>query len=474
VTRPNILLVVADDHAANAVGCYGGPHAVTPRIDSLAAEGMRFTACGCTNSLCAPSRATILTGTYNHVNGVTTLSTEFDARQPGFPGLLRDSGYRTALIGKWHLGHGGVHDPQGFDHWEVLPDQGDYHDPTFLTMDGGSHVRPGYATDLITDLSLEWLDSVEDSGDPWCLLVQHKAPHRPWEPAPRHADLTFESAGLAPETFLDDYTGRASAAREARMRVGRDLNREDLKTDPPDGVDAAGYARWALDRYLTDYLRCVVALDEGVGRLLDRLDEAGQAQDTVVVYTSDQGFFLGEHGWYDKRFMYAESLQMPLLVRYPRMVAPRSVSDALVLNVDFAQTLLALAGVPALDRMQGRSMVPLLRGASAADAGWRESSYYRYWEHLDGCHRVAAHRGVRTRDRKLVHYYGSGCGQPGASAEEIDEEWELFDLERDPRELDSVVDDPAYAPDLNRLRAELDAVATSLGDTVPTTMKETT
>jgi arylsulfatase A-like enzyme len=466
--RPNILLVVADDHAANAVGCYGGPHAVTPRIDTLARDGMRFTACGCTNSLCAPSRATILTGTYNHVNGVTTLSTEFDARQPAFPGLLRDAGYRTALIGKWHLGHGGVHDPQGFDHWEVLPDQGEYHDPELLTMDGGSHVRPGYATDLITDLSLDWLRSVEGEDDPWCLLVQHKAPHRPWEPAPRHADLTFESAGAEPETFFDDYSHRADAAREARMRVGRDLNREDLKTDPPDGLDPTAYARWALDRYLTDYLRCVVAVDEGVGRLLDHLDETGQAEDTVVVYTSDQGFFLGEHGWYDKRFMYAESLQMPLLVRYPRLVAPGSESDALVLNVDFAQTVLELAGVPALDRMQGRSMVPLLDGADPAAVGWRESAYYRYWEHLDGSHGVAAHRGVRTRDRKLVHYYGSGCSQPGASAEPRPEQWELFDLDRDPAELHSVHDDPTYADDLAGLRAELDRLATCLGDTVPT------
>jgi arylsulfatase A-like enzyme len=479
VTRPNILLVVADDHAANAVGSYGGPHAVTPRIDTLATDGMRFTACGCTNSLCAPSRATILTGTYNHVNGVTTLSTEYDARQPAFPELLRDAGYRTALVGKWHLGHGGIHDPRGFDHWEVLPDQGDYHDPEFLTMDGGSHVRPGYATDLITDLSVDWLRSVEESDPhaPWCLLVQHKAPHRPWEPAPRHAELTFASAGVAPETFFDDYSDRASAAAEARMRVGRDLNREDLKADPPSGadrdVDPAAYAQWALDRYLTDYLRCVAAVDEGVGRLLDHLDETGQAENTVVIYTSDQGFFLGEHGWYDKRFMYAESLQMPLLVRYPRLVEPGSESDALVLNVDFAQTILELAGVPALERMQGRSMVPLLGGASSTDAGWRESAYYRYWEHLDGCHRVAAHRGLRTHDRKLVHYYGSGCGQPGASAEETGEEWELFDLERDPRELHSVLDDPDYASDLARLRAELDAVALSLGDTVPTTIKET-
>ncbi len=472
MTRPNLLLVVADDHAANAVGCYGGPHAVTPRIDSLARDGMRFTECGCTNSLCAPSRATILTGTYNHVNGVTTLSTEFDAAaQPAFPALLRDAGYRTGLIGKWHLGHGGVHDPRGFDHWEVLPDQGEYHDPTFLTMDGGSHVRPGYATDLITDLSLGWLEetAAADPDAPWCLLVQHKAPHRPWEPAERHADLTFGSAGSEPATFFDDYENRSTAARDARMRVGRDLNREDLKGDPPLEVvaDPTAYARWALDRYLTDYLRCVVAVDEGVGRLLDHLDATGQADDTVVLYTSDQGFFLGEHGWYDKRFMYAESLRMPLLVRYPRLVPPGSESDALVLNVDFAQTLLDLADVPALDRMQGRSMVPLLAGGGGT-AGWRESTYYRYWEHLDGSHHVAAHRGVRTRDRKLVHYYGSGCGQPGASDVRTPEEWELFDLGRDPAELRSVHDDPAYADDLARLRAELDRLATDLGDDVPT------
>ncbi len=468
--RPNLLLVVADDHAANAVGCYGGPHRVTPQIDRIAADGIRFDACGCTNSLCSPSRAAILTGTYNHVNGVTTLSTEFDARQPVFPGLLREAGYRTALIGKWHLGHGGVHDPRGFDHWEVLPDQGAYHDPEFMTMDGGSHVRRGYATDLITDLSLDWLQQAQETDPeaPWCLLVQHKAPHRPWQPAARHADL-FDAVALdVPPTFFDDYQHRASAAREARMRVARDLNAEDLKAEPPAGLDPIGYAHWAYRRYLLDYLRCVVAVDEGVGRLLDHLDATGQADDTVVVYTSDQGFFLGEHGWYDKRFMYAESLQMPFVLRYPRLVEPGSVSDALVLNVDIAQTMLDLAGVEGHPRMQGRSMVPLLTGDSAEQVGWRTSAYYRYWEHLDGIHRVAAHRGVRTRDRKLVHYYGSGCGQPGASTVETPPEWELFDLDRDPQEMHSVHDDPAYADDLITLRAELDRLAVELGDEIPT------
>jgi arylsulfatase A-like enzyme len=464
--RPNILLVVADDHAANAVGSYGG-HDVTPHIDRLAREGARFAECGCTNSLCSPSRATILTGTYNHVNGVTTLSTEFDARQPTFPELLRDAGYRTALVGKWHLGHGGVHDPRGFDHWEVLPDQGAYHDPEFLTMGGGSHVREGYATDLITDLALDWIGSVQGGDEPWCLLVQHKAPHRPWQPAERHARLFEQDVIAPPATFGDDHTHRAVAAREARMRVARDLNEEDLKQPPPDGLDQDAHAQWAFRRYILDYLRCVTAVDEGVGRLLDHLDATGQAQDTVVVYTSDQGFFLGEHGWYDKRFMYRESLQMPLLVRYPPLVPPSTVSDALVLNVDFAQTFLDLAGVPAHPRMQGRSLRPLLTGRTAEECGWRDTAYYRYWEHLDGIHNVAAHRGVRTREYKLVHYYGSGCGQPGASDEATQPEWELFDLLEDPREMHSRADDPAYADTLARMRVVLDALAAELGDTVP-------
>ena len=367
--RPNILLVVADDHAANAVGCYGGPYAVTPSIDRIAREGIRFDECGCTNSLCAPSRATILTGTYNHVNGVTTLSAEYDARQPAFPGLLQEAGYRTAIIGKWHLGHGEEHDPRGFDHWEVLPGQGRYVDPVFLTRDGLRHVRKGYATDVITDLSLDWLRQAGGGDSPWCLLVQHKAPHRPWTPAERHADLFEDADPDLPATFFDDYSHRSTAAREARIRVARDLGKKDLKQDPPEGLEGDDYARWAFRRYIVDYLRCVVALDEGVGRLLDFLDETGQADDTVVVYTSDQGFFLGEHGWYDKRFMYRESLQMPLVLRYPRLVGRGSVSDALVLNVDFAQTLLDLAGVDPHPRMQGRSMRPLLEGRSPEEAG---------------------------------------------------------------------------------------------------------
>lgn len=410
----------------------------------------------------------MLTGTHSHVNGVTTLSTPFDARQPAFPALVQKAGYRTGLVGKWHLGHGSHHDPRGFDHWEVLPDQGDYYDPEFLTMDGGSHVRSGYATDVITDLALAWLDSTRVDPRPWCLLVQHKAPHRSWEPAPRHAHW-YEDADFAlPETFFDDYSHRAAAAREAQMRIDRDLWPEDLKEPVPDGLAGAARSRWIYRRFLIDYLRCVAAVDESVGRLLDWLDRHGASRDTVVVYTSDQGFFLGEHGWFDKRFMFAESLRIPLLIRYPDEVAPRSVCDEIVLNVDLAQTFLDLAGVTAPPRMQGRSVRELLRGQCPSD--WRRVAYYRYWEHLDGIHRVGAHCGIWTRRHKLVHYYGDGGGQAGASSERRSPEWELFDLERDPREMHSVYDDPAYAVVADRLRRELVRQIRQVGDELPATL----
>ncbi|MGH2401576.1 MAG: sulfatase family protein, partial [Candidatus Limnocylindria bacterium] len=387
--RPNIVCVMADDHAAHAISAYGSVINETPGIDRLAIEGMRFDACFCTNSICSPSRATILTGTYNHVNGVTTLDTRLDNRLPAFPGMLREAGYQTALVGKWHLGHGGIHDPAGFDYWTVLPDQGDYHDPTFLEPGGRSVVREGYATDLITDLALQWIDE-RDPDRPFLAMVQHKAPHRSWEPAARHASLYQDTEIPEPATLRDDYLGRSTAAVEARMRL-RDLTEEDLKGLVPAGLTEDEELRWRYQRYIKDYLRCVAALDENVARLLDFLDDQGLADGTVVVYTSDQGFFLGDHGWYDKRFMYEESLRMPLLVRYPREVAPGTSSGAMVLNVDFAQTFLDLAGVEPARPMQGRSLLRLLRGEMPPD--WRRSMYYRYWMHLDGSHGVRAHRG---------------------------------------------------------------------------------
>jgi arylsulfatase A-like enzyme len=460
--RPNILLIMSDDHAANAIGSYGSRINTTPNIDRLADQGMRFDGAACTNALCAPSRASILTGTYSHVNRVTTLQTHIDASQPSFPQMLRDGGYRTGLVGKWHLGHGGIHDPQGFDYWEVLNDQGEYHDPVFFTADGERR-RSGYATDVITDLALDWAGGL--AGDePWCLMVNHKAPHRPWSPAPRHANLYDDVDIPLPDTFFDDYEGRASAARNARMRVARDLNVTDVKGTPPDGLSDDDRARWYYRRYIVDYLRCVAAIDENVGRVLDWLDETGQAENTVVLYTSDQGFFLGEHGWYDKRFMYTESLQMPLLVRYPPLVPAGTVNRDIVLNVDFAQTFLDLAGVEPHPRMQGRSIVPLLSGDRPAD--WRRSAYYRYWEHLDGNHNVPAHCGVWTERYKLVHYYGFGAGQPGASEQVSSEEWELFDLREDPAELRSVYADPTYALVIDELTAELHRLQKELDDTL--------
>jgi arylsulfatase A-like enzyme len=461
-SRPNVVLVMADDHAAHAIGAYGSRINQTPGIDRLAHQGMRFDACFCTNSICSPSRATILTGTYNHVNGVTTLTTPFDARQPTFPAIFQDAGYRTALVGKWHLGHGGNHDPTGFDWWTVLPDQGDYHDPTFLEAGGRRVVRSGYATDVITDVALDWIDA-GDRDRPFLALVHHKAPHRSWEPAPRHQAL-FDEPVPEPPTLRDDYVGRSTPAVEARMRLW-DLTEEDLKGIVPPGLTDDEELVWRYQRYIKDYLRCVAALDENVARILDYLDERGLAEDTVVIYTSDQGFFLGDHGWFDKRFMYEESLRMPFLVRYPRLIAPGSTSDAIVLNVDVAQTLLELAGVEPRSPMQGRSLVPLLRGERPPE--WRTSIYYRYWMHLDGSHGVWAHRGVRTDRYKLVHYYGDALDQPGTRDEPRPEVWELFDLQADPYELHSLHDDPAHAGLLGQLRAELDRLVADVGDVDP-------
>ena len=456
--RPNILFVMADDHAAHAIGAYGSRVNQTPHLDRLAAAGMRFDNCFCSNSICAPSRAAILTGTYNHVNGVTTLSAPFDSAQPTFPATLQAAGYQTAIFGKWHLGHGPGHDPVGFDEWRVLPEQGDYHDPEFLSAAGRERLL-GYVTDIITDLSLDWISS-RDPSRPFCVLVHHKAPHRSWEPDARHQGLYAGWEMREPVTLHDDYANRSTAASQAQMRM-TDLEPEDVKEVPPGGLVGEELDSWLYQRFIKDYLRCVASIDDNMGRLLDFLDAEHLREDTVVVYTSDQGFFLGDHGWFDKRFMYEESLRMPLLVRYPREVPPASVCQELVLNVDFAQTLLDLAGVGGPPRMQGRSLRELLRGKPAKD--WRGAVYYRYWEH-DGGHGVWAHYGVRTERYKLIYYYNDGLGQPGASDAVFPPEWELFDLESDPYELRSVYDDPAYATVRDELTRELHRQQHEIGD----------
>ncbi len=457
----NILFIMSDDHAAHAMSCYGSRINRTPHLDRIAEGGMRFDNCFCTNSICTPSRATILTGTYNHVNGCTTLSSALDNRLLTFPKLLQAAGWQTAVVGKWHLGHGPANDPAGFDFWRVLPGQGNYHDPEMIDAQGRRR-WPGYATDLITDMSLDWLRA-RDPSRPFCLLCHHKAPHRRWEPDARHAALYEDTDIPEPPTFDDDYATRSEAAREAQMRIDRDLTPQDLKLPLPPGLSPAAEKRWKYQRYIKDYLRCVASIDDNVGRLLDYLDAEGLAQDTLVIYTSDQGFFLGDHGWFDKRFMYEESLRMPFILRYPREVRPGSVCRDMVLNVDFAPLFLDLAGLPKPAAFQGESFRPLLRGERPA--GWQQSMYYRYWMHRDTSHNVYAHYGVRTLRHKLIYYYNDACGQPGATDRPRPPEWELFDLEKDPCELRNVYDDPAYAGVVRELKAELDRLQRQVGDT---------
>lgn len=455
---------MSDDHAAHAISAYGSVINSTPNIDRIAAGGARLTSAFCTNSICSPSRASILTGTYNHVNGVTTLEVPWDASQQNFVAALHDSGYQTAIIGKWHLGHGDGHDPQGCDYWQVLPGQGAYHDPEFLTAEG-RQVVSGYVTDLITDKGLEWLDE-RDRDRPFCLLLHHKAPHRHWEPDEGHAHLYEDVDIPIPETFHDDYSNRSEAARAAVMRVARDLDLKiDLKEDPPQGLSERQYAEWAYQRYIKDYLRCVASIDDNVGRVLDYLDSEELADDTIIVYTSDQGFFLGDHGWYDKRFMYEESLRMPFLIRYPREIPAGSQPDEIILNVDWAQTFLDYAGVPEYVGMQGRSARSVLAGSAPAD--WRQSMYYRYWMHDEVMHHVRAHCGVRTHTHKLICYYGTGESQPGSSDSVFPPEWELFDLETDPHEMHNVYDDPAHAEIQNALTRELRRLIEETGDESP-------
>ena len=457
--RPNILFIMSDDHASHAMSCYGSRINETPNLDRIAYGGMRFDNCFCTNSICTPSRATILTGTYNHVNDVTTLASKLDGRILTFPQLLQQAGYQTAIVGKWHLGHGGVNDPTGFDYWNVLPGQGLYHNPEMIEM-GERKVFEGYATDIITDLSLDWLRN-RDPNRPFMLMCHHKAPHRPWDPDEKHATLYEDVEIPEPETFNDDYSNRARAAADTTMTIAHHLTERDLKGPVPEGLTPEEEKSWKYQRYIKDYLRCIASVDDNVGRLLDYLDEEGLAENTIVVYTSDQGFFLGDHGWYDKRFMYEESLRMPFIVRYPREIEPETVNEEIILNVDFAPTFLDFAGIEIPEAFQGSSFRPLLNGETPP--GWQTSMYYRYWMHL-AHHHVYAHYGVRTRRYKLIYYYADALGTPGSIDDSKEPEWELFDLEKDPYELNSVYDDPAYADVVKELKGELRRLQTELGD----------
>lgn len=458
--RPNIVMILTDDHASHAISAYGSVVNSTPRIDEIGELGFRFENCFATNALCSPSRASILTGTYSHINGVSTLETPIDASQPTFVSQLRQAGYRTAMIGKWHMGDGEGHNPQDFDYWDVLIEQGEYFNPTFLSEKGLRQVK-GYATNLITDMALDWVENL-DGDDPWCVLIYHKAPHRPWEPDEAHADLYSDPIPV-PATFTDDYSTRTSSARRATMRIAEHLNKEDLKQDPPEGLSYEQEALWKYQRYMEDYLRTVAAVDDNVGRVTDWLRDRGDFDDTLLMYSSDQGFFLGDHGWFDKRFMYEESLRMPLLISYPRQIQAGKVYDGITTNVDFAQTILDAAGVNHHPRMQGRSFWPEMTGQNNPQPP-AEGMYYRYWENGDAYHNAPAHYGYRTGRHKIIYFYNDGLGIPGTGPFSYPGEWEMYDLETDPDELNNVYNDPAYKEVREELKVKMWNEQAALGD----------
>jgi arylsulfatase A-like enzyme len=461
--RPNILFIMSDDHSTSAVGCYDSwlsEHARTPAIDALAAEGMRFDAALCTNSICVPSRASILTGLYSHVTGITSLNHSLDPDTRNVAQLMQAGGYHTALMGKWHL----KQDPSGFDDWTILPGQGRYHDP-MLRSQGESETRQydGFSTDIITDLSLDWLRQ-RDSSRPFLLMTHFKNCHEPWNYADRHAELYTDQPLPEPPSLFEDKQHRSPGSRDYGLTIetmaGRmeGPNHSTVLLDTT-GLDADDRKRAAAQLLAADYLRCVASIDENVERLVDELRRQGILDETLVIYTSDQGYFLGEHNYIDKRWMYEESLRMPLVMRYPPEIAPGSVSDELVLNVDFAELFLDYAGLPVPDDMQGVSFRPLLRGEVPDD--WRESMYYHYWQHGTR----PAHYGVRTGRYKLIFFHGvpiAGRADKGAAATLSG--WELYDLELDPHELRNVYDDPGYAEVVAELTLELDRLKQQLGD----------
>ncbi len=457
---PNIIFIMTDDHAAHAISAYGSRINKTPHLDRLAQEGAKLANVFATNSICTPSRATLLTGQYSHLNGVPVFN-RFDSSRVTVARLLQQGGYHTGMMGKWHLGS----DPVGFDAWEILPGQGDYMDPVLYTATGQKTYTGQYVTDVVTDLAIDFIEK-RPQGKPFFLMLHHKAPHRPWDPAPKHKAQFADRHIPEPETLFDDYATRTDALRENQQRVADDLTRRDLKLEPPAGLQGPERAKWLAvkptevtttqggkpvtltgealvkwkyQRYMQDYLATVQSVDDNVGRLLEFLDTRKLAQNTIVIYTSDQGFFLGDHGMYDKRFMYEESLRMPFLVRWPAAIKPGTVSEAIGLNVDFAPTFLDAARLPVPADMQGRSLLPVLQGRPPAD--WRTSMYYRYY-HDPGHHNTRAHYGVRTQTHKLIYFWKK-------------DQWELFDLVKDPHELQNLYGKPGQEQLTASLKAEL-------------------
>ncbi len=483
--RPNILLIYSDDHARHAISAYGSKINQTPNLDRIAQEGAIFRNAFCANSICAPARATLLTGQHSHINGKKNNFDKLNPNYINFPSLLQESGYDTALVGKWHI----PETPRGFDYWEILATgQGQYYNPDFKTADNSKQYE-GYVTDITTDLALQWLDRRDEQENPFLLMVHHKAPHRTWMPSPKHLSLYDDVTIPEPDNLFDDYVTRTSAAPKHAMGIAEHLMMAYDLQCPMDesekhyaawkrfmermtesqlaawnayfeprneafrkaNLQGEELTHWKYQRYIKNYLRCIASIDDNVGRILDYLEHQGLADNTIVIYTSDQGFYLGDHGWFDKRWMYEESLTCPLMMRWPAQVQSGTQIGELVQNIDFAPTFTDLANVSIPAEMQGESLLPLLRGEHPAD--WRESIYYRYYESPSE-HIVPRHFGVRTERYKLIRYF------------EIDE-WELFDLEKDPREMHNVYADPEYQEIGFKLKKELQRLQEYYKDTGP-------
>lgn len=477
---PNIIFIMSDDHAYQAISAYGHDLNHTPNIDRIAKEGAIFNRGFVTNSICAPSRAVVLTGKHSFLNGKVDNIQAFDWDQPNFAKLLREAGYQTALIGKIHLDG----QPQGFDYSAVLPGQGHYYNPDFIE-NGVTRRIKGYVTSITTQLALDWLEDKRDRSKPFLLLYQQKAPHRNWKPEGKYLDLFDDKTFEPPANYFDDYQHRGSAAREQEMRIDSharwghdfkmlidpdgkytDLNEELERFDDEQrnawlaaytpgneamkrlNLAGAELSIWKFNRYIKDYLRTIQSIDDGVGEVLDYLDENGLAENTIVVYTSDQGFYLGEHGWFDKRFMYEESFRTPILVRYPKEIKAGTSIDELVQNLDFAPALLDYAGLEIPDDMQGESFRKIVSGESSE---WRDAVYYTYYEY-PSVHMVKRHYGIRTARYKLIHFYY-----------DVDE-WELYDLEKDPAEMNNVYEDEQYSSVRAEMHEKLAAMREKYGD----------
>ena len=457
---PNILFIMSDDHTSQAISAYGGylgQYLPTPNIDRIAGEGVRMNNCFVTNSISTPSRACIITGQYSQKNGVYSLDDEFNRDHPTVVKDLQKAGYQTAITGKWHLGS----EPAGFDYYNVLPGQGRYYNPLFIRIgdwkkgpNGRQKVTEygGHSTDVIANEAISYLQSV-DRDRPFFLMCHFKAPHRPWEPADRFKTLLNDVDIPEPDNLLDTYDGKGQYTQQLRMSM-EDLDQTDFKGEKiPEDMTRDEKRHWAYQRYIKDYLRCVAGIDENVGRILKYLDDNGLTENTIVIYTGDQGFFLGEHGWFDKRLIYEECLRMPLLIRYPEEIKPGTVNNDIVMNLDFAPLFLDYAGIAAPSYMQGESFRGNLKGQTPAD--WRKSMYYRYWMNNDNDHHVAAHYGIRTERYKLVYYYSLPLGIRGAHPSSLEPEWELYDLQNDPAEMHNIYKDPANKKLIAQLKKEL-------------------